>query len=123
VKRSRSVKLVLVSGLSAGALTACGPSAHAPSGQAGRFHANNDYVPGVGYYHAPYRAWFPLPYNHYDAQKHSYYYGGQWAPTPHQSITNISSPVLVASRTAGTTSGGVRRSGFGSTSRHYSTYS
>jgi len=30
--------------------------------------------------------------------------------------------VLVATRTAGTT-GGVRRSGFGSTSRHYSTYS
>ncbi|MCX7825953.1 MAG: hypothetical protein N2689_10395 [Verrucomicrobiae bacterium] len=123
MKRSRSVKLVLVSGLSAGALTACGPSAHAPSGRADGFHANNDYLPGMGYYHAPYRAWFPLPYNYYDRQKQSYYYGGQWAPTPHQSITNISSPMIVASRAAGPTTSGVRRSGFGSTSRYYSTYS
>lgn len=75
---------------------------------------------GVGYYHAPFRAWYPQPYNLRDPQTGRYFQGGQWLETPHSSITNISSPspeavqqvLAVLPRTD------TRRGGFGSTSHH-----
>ena len=36
---------------------------------ADRDYQNNDFTPGAGYYHAPYRSWFPFPFNHYDASR------------------------------------------------------
>jgi hypothetical protein len=81
---------------------------------------NNHYVPGVGYYHAPFQAWYALPYNHYDPVKAKYYYGGQWAAAPNESIINISSPKPEAVQQLADNRTDVRRSGFGSSSRHYS---
>ena len=79
MKRSRSIRLVLLGGLSAGALAGCGPDPPPPL-SADAVYTNNCYVPGVGYYHAPFRAWFSLPYNHFDPQTKRYFYGGQWSP-------------------------------------------
>lgn len=37
------------------------PEAPAAPLAADRDYPNNDFTPGVGYYHAPYRSWFPFP--------------------------------------------------------------
>lgn len=39
--------------------------------------ANNSFLPGVGYYHAPFHAWFPMPYNQFEPSR-GYYRGGSW---------------------------------------------
>lgn len=44
-----------------------------------RDYQNNEYVPTIGYYHAPYHNFFFYPWNHYDTS-HGYYRGGQWFP-------------------------------------------
>lgn len=44
-------------------------------------YANNDYIPGVGYYHAPYNGWYPHPYNYYDSNR-GYFAGGLWQALP-----------------------------------------
>jgi len=46
-------------------------------------YANNSFLPGAGYYHAPYQAWFPFPYNFHDPGR-GYFRGGQWFPTPEE---------------------------------------
>jgi hypothetical protein len=119
VKRSRSVKRVLLGGLSAGALTACA-AAQAPRVTTESYFTNDDHVPGAGYYHAPFRGFFPLPYNHYDANRKMYFYGGQWGPAPYRSIVNISAPTPDAARVAESVRTDIRRSGFGSTSGSHS---
>lgn len=48
---------------------------------ADRDYNNNDFTPGVGYYHAPYHAWYPYPYNHYDPAR-GYFAGGLWHTVP-----------------------------------------
>jgi hypothetical protein len=123
-KRSRSIRLVLVGGLSAGALGGCGPSAN-QGGTAGTgpVYTNNSYLPGVGYFHAPFRSWYAHPYNHFDPQTQRYFYGGQWGASPHRSITNLSEPTAEAARLAQAQRTDVQRSGFGSTARHYPVYS
>lgn len=92
MKRSRNIRLVLIGTLSAGALTGCGPQdiSKAPISPDAAY-TNNFYVQGVGYYHAPFRAWYQIPYNHFEPKSGKYFYGGQWGTSPHQSITNISS--------------------------------
>jgi hypothetical protein len=122
VKRSRSIRLVLIGGLSAGALTSCGPDQKGPISP-DAVYTNNYYVPGVGYYHAPFRAWYSLPYNHFDAQNQRYFYGGQWAVAPHQTITNLSSPTPDAARQAEAQRSDISRGGFGRTSHSYHTWS
>ena len=52
----------------------------APQVSSSQVYANNSFVPGAGYYHAPYQAWFPLPYNQHDAR--GWYRGGQWRQQP-----------------------------------------
>ena len=138
MKRSRTIQLILLGGFSAGALAV---SCAAAEGRisADNAYVNDHHVPGAGYYHAPYRAFFAQPYNFYDSQRRQYFHGGQWTDEPHRSIVNISEPTPEAalaaervrtvpaaaaatvSRAAG--SGYVHRSGFGSTSRHRSTFS
>ena len=61
-KRSKRIRLILLSGISAGALTGCLPEGKSPL-STDNGYANNYFVPGAGYYHAPFCAWFPLPYN------------------------------------------------------------
>ena len=109
---------MLIGGIAAGTLTSCGPST--PPVTANSVFTNNHYVPGVGYYHAPFRAWYALPYNHYDAKSSRYYQGGQWAPAPHESVVNMSSPTPQALQRIAAQRRDVPRSGFGGTShRHH----
>ena len=123
MKRSRSIRLLLLGGMSAGALTGCGPgtSQNPPISQE-NVYTNNYYVPGVGYYHAPFHAWYQLPYNHFDAQRHLYYYGGQWGEAPYQSIINISAPTPNAAGQAEAQRTDVVRGGFGGTSHGVGIY-
>lgn len=118
MKRSRSIRLILLGGLSAGAVAGCSPGSHVPV-SAEVAYTNNHYVPGVGYYHAPFRAWYSMPYNHFDPQTQRYFYGGQWGATPFQNITNLSEPRLDAARQAEAQRTDVPRGGFGSTSRSH----
>lgn len=115
MKRSRRIELVLLGGLSAGALGGCDLSSKARRAE-GQYYTNNHQVAGLGYYHAPYRSWHNLPYNHFDPQRRLYFHGGQWSATPHASITNISTPVAAAAPF-------VSRGGFGHSSRSRSVWS
>lgn len=116
----------MLGGISTGAFTACGPSGVSkPLLQADAVYGNDHHVTAVGYYHAPYRGWYPLPYNHYDPQRRQYFHGGQWTPQPHASIVNLSEPRADALQAAllllqqQSQSAAIRRSGFGSTSRSF----
>jgi hypothetical protein len=130
VKRSRTIRLLLLGGFSAGALAV---SSAAADGRisASNAYVNDHHVPGAGYYHAPYRAFFAQPYNFYDPQRKQYFHGGQWTDRPHRSIVNISEPTPEAALAAervrivpvSHSSGYIPRSGFGSTSRRRSIFS
>ncbi len=96
----------------------------------GNAFTNDHYLSYAGYYHAPYRAWFPHRYNHFDPQQQKYFHGGLWTEQPHQSITNISTPLPQAVNAAiaaqpkpppstSTSSTTTTRSGFGSTSHSW----
>ena len=52
----------------------------------------NDFeVPGVGFYHAPYHAWFPRKWNDYDPAQ-GYFHGGSWSPMAEISDVTRSKP-------------------------------
>jgi hypothetical protein len=116
MKRSQAIRLMLLGGLSAGALTGC---TEKPAVSAENVYTNNFYIPGAGYYHAPFRQWYPLPYNHFDAVQNLYFYGGQWGAQPFESITNISSPTSDAVRLAQNSRTDISRGGFGGYSGGY----
>lgn len=109
-KRSRSIRLILLGGLSSAAFTGCSQK---PSVSTQNYYTNNFYVPGAGYYHAPFRNWYPLPYNHFDTHSQRYFYGGQWGGQPFASITNISSPTSEAVASAQNARTDIQRGGFG----------
>lgn len=123
MKRSRNIRLVLIGGLSAAAVTGCGPGNgnRAPL-SAENVYTNNFYVPGVGYYHAPFRAWYSLPYNHFDPQTQRYFFGGQWSQTACQTITNISSPTAQVAQQAEALRTDIQRGGFGGSSGFYAVH-
>jgi hypothetical protein len=128
VKRSRSIKLVFAGGLSAGALAGCAPSAGGPPQvSTANAYTNDHFIPGAGYYHAPYRAWYPTRYNQYDARARLYYHGGRWDQLPQASIVNISQPTLEAVSRAEAVRTDVERyvsrGGWGGTSHGRSTWS
>jgi hypothetical protein len=143
VKRSSTIRLVLLGGISAGAMATSAdvaPPQRAPA----NVYVNDYHVQGAGYYHAPFQAFYGQPYNFYDPVKKLYFYGGQWGPEPHRSIVNISNPTpeaalvletiqrndaqrardaaiaAAAARRNSPTIIGVPRSGFGSTSHSFS---
>ena len=111
---------MLLGGLSAGALTAGAVAAQASRITTESYFTNDVHIPGAGYYHAPFRAFYSHPYNYYDGDRKLYFYGGQWGPAPHRSIVNISAPSPEAVRAAEAVRTDVRRSGFGSTSGSHS---
>ena len=117
MKRSHKISLVLLGGLSAGALTACAPGRREPPISAESYYPNDYYIAGAGYYHAPFHAFFPQHYNFYDPARQQYFYGGVWHPTPHESVINISTPTPQAASLAESAAAAIQRSGFGSTSR------
>lgn len=124
MKRSRSIRLVLIGGLSAGTLTSCNPGDGRQSPvSAENVYTNNHYLPGVGYYHAPFRAWYPLPYNHFDAATGRYFFGGQWDKQPWVSITNLSTPTAQIAQQAQAQRTDIPRGGFGSSSRTHHVWS
>lgn len=57
----------------------------------GNSYTNNHHVPGVGYYHAPFRNWFPFPFNQHDPGR-GYYYNGGWHGSPNTSGITSSMP-------------------------------
>lgn len=118
MKRSRSIRLVLLGSLSAGALAGCNQS-QSPAVRADSVYTNNYFVRGAGYYHAPFRAWYTYPYNYFDPQQQRYFFGGQWATAPHESITNISPPTMESVQSAQAQRTDIPRGGFGSTSRSH----
>ena len=126
MKRSKSVKRVLLGGLSAGALTACAVAAQSARVTTESYYTNDDHVPGAGYYHAPFRGFYSFPYNYYDSNRKQYFFGGQWAAAPYRSIVNISAPTPEAARAAESVRTDNRsstyfpRSGFGSSSGTHS---
>src|SRR4051794_37508854 len=79
MKRTQRIVLVL-SGAVASALVGCRDSDD-PRLSTDNTYTNNHYVPGAGYYHAPFRGWYPHPYNTYDPAR-GYYYGGSWNVYP-----------------------------------------
>lgn len=128
MKRSRHITLLLGGTLAGGVLTGCSPEPAPPAGLsseqsylastnlAGHTYTNNHYHPGLGYYHAPYHAWYPFPYNYYSAAR-GYYHGDRWTADPHQSEIKASQPTTTRPpprSASGASSSTVRRSGFGS---------
>jgi hypothetical protein len=127
VKRSVHITLLLLGGVSAGALTACAPEKKSPEQlriSPESVYTNDYYVEGVGYYHAPFRAFYARPYNVYDPTRGEYFFGGSWGKEPYRSVINISSPsVAVAMAAEAARDARVSRGGFGETSRSHSTWS
>lgn len=90
----------------------------------GQSYANNHYVPGAGYYHAGYHGFFPFRYNHYDAGRGSYFYGGGWHSSP-DTARNLTSSVPSRSAVASAnnqfhSTQASRRGGFGRTGGFFS---
>ena len=126
MKRSRQITLVLSGTLAGSMFSGCEPSWDdeanlGPTITAANTYTNNHYVHGAGYYHAPYRAWYPFPYNYYDPVR-GYYHGGQWAPRPNNNTVTASQPTVEAAKSAQTKQqptrsvSSTRRGGFGSSS-------
>ena len=111
MKRSQQIRLLFLGSLSAGAFTGCDSK---PNISVANVYTNDFYVPGAGYYHAPFRGWFIKPYNFYDPQNQLYFYGGQWGKTPFESITNASPPTSEAVSFAEAHRHDISRGGFGS---------
>lgn len=116
MKRSQSIRLVLL-GLSAGTLAGCTEGKPRISEQA--VYTNDYYVPGMGYYHAPFRNWFPYRYNYFDAKSQRYYYGGQWGSAPWLSVTNVSSPTAQTAVYVEANRTDISRGGFGGTGGYH----
>lgn len=120
LKKSRQVRLLFLGGIATGAVTGCGSgSSDEPRITPASVYVNDHHIPGAGYYHAPFHAFFPKPYNFYDASTHQYYHGGQWSLAPYQSVINVSAPTSDAALLAQRAREAVQRQGFGSTSRSY----
>ena len=114
-RRSKQVALVLLGtmGVVGGAVvwdawqrarvddnpTATQPDVPSTPIAADRDYQNNDFTPGVGYYHAPYRSWFPFPFNHYDASR-GYFGGGLWQAVPFAAGLLSSRPIPSAAASA-----------------------
>jgi hypothetical protein len=109
MKKSALVTLVLSSALVSG----CDDRSQYsnPGYAAGTNVTNNTYVPGLGYYHAPYHGWFEYPFNYY-RPGFGYYHGGLYSPKPYASAILSSTP-SIASTSDG--SGGGGGTHFGST--------
>lgn len=54
-------------------------------------YPDNHHVPGVGYYHAAYGRWYPLPWNEFRDGK-GFYYGGEWHGEPAPATTEMTLP-------------------------------
>lgn len=118
MKRTQHLRLLLLGGgIAAGANSACAPSARReePRITPESYYTNDYHIAGAGYYHAPFRAFFPYRFNHYDSATGRYYYGGRWERAPFESPVNISTPTPEAAAAAEAARPPVVRGGFGGT--------
>lgn len=98
MKKSEQIVLLLSGALAAGfglaAISDPNPSAGDWGGSAydneNQDQQNNSYMPGVGYYHSPFHAWYPVSFNTHDPNR-GYYYGGSWHAAPFAGIVPSSS--------------------------------
>lgn len=122
MKKSGLVTLVLSTALVSGCDDA--NQYGTPVYPAGAIITNNAYIPGMGYYHAPYHGWFEYPYNYY-RPGFGYYHGGTFTPQPFVSDIIASDPSIRPTYGGGAGTGGgrwgsppssssVSRGGFGS---------
>ena len=107
MKKSSVVVLVI-----SGALLAGCDSSDNSSWEPSQTYTNNHYAAGRGYYHAPYHAWYPFPYNYRDPSR-GYYHGGQYTSDPHVSSITQSQPTAVR-RSTTSSSSRISRGGFSS---------
>lgn len=121
MKKSRQIGLVLLGGASLGALPACAPAptVKEPVVTADSVYANDHFIPGVGYYHAPFRAFYQRSYNEYDPRTKQFYYAGAWHAAPHRSVINVSSPDAAAVQFAQRARVDIPRGGFGTYSNFH----
>ena len=105
-KRSGCVRLLLVGtvvGICGFAVYSCVKDDEVDDNEveyvrSGSSYTNNHYVPGVGYYHAPFHGWFSNRYNDHDPARGHFYNGG-WHSSPHTSnITNSTPDTAAVSR-------------------------
>ena len=120
MKRSEQIVLVL-SGAVASALAGCGrDSDELVKLSPDIVYTNNHYVPGAGYYHAPFHMWYPYPYNSFWPNR-GYYYGGTWNAYPDERRIAESKPSTYAVNKATvehkTHASTTRRGGFGTSTR------
>lgn len=124
MKKSMVVTLVISGAL----LTGCDSGTQTP-GTAGDYSqslTNNTFRTGYGYWHAPYRSWYPYPYNSYWPGR-GYYHGGLYTEQPYVSVITSSQPTVSGSSGGGSrnwfhstssgsshSSGSISRGGFGS---------
>jgi hypothetical protein len=90
VKRSTAVALVL----SGAILGGCSRRDEQPKSAAARDSqvvTNDTYIEGRGYYHAPFHAWYPFPYNFYSPGV-GYYRGGTYYAQPDLTIPKPTYP-------------------------------
>lgn len=67
------------------------PTAEGPARKESQVLTNDTYIPGRGYYHAPFFTFFPFPYNHYRPGA-GYYRGGQYHSYPDYSVLPPTKP-------------------------------
>ncbi len=115
MKKSSVVALVISGALFAG----CDSSDDsATSWEDSQTYTNNHYAAGRGYYHAPFHAWYPFPYNYHDPAR-GYFHGGTFRPDPHVSKITASQPAARSSTSrSSSSSSSVKRGGFSSS--HFS---
>ena len=116
-RMKRSAQVVLV--ISGALLNGCSEPAeewHTGSNlDSSQVLTNNTYVPGYGYYHAPYHSFYPHPYNLFIPGR-GYYHGGSYSQEPQRSGISASAPSGNAAR--GSSRGGFVRS----SSVHFGTH-
>ncbi len=98
--------------ISGALLSGCDSSEPSGSWEESKPYTNNHYAAGRGYYHAPYHAFYPFPYNFRDPAR-GYYHGGQYTAAPLVSGVTESRPLVRPTSSSG--SSHVRRGGFTST--------
>ena len=97
-RNQRAVILLFAGGLAAG-MPGCAPRQQQVTGQSwdqaaveeDKEYENNQYVPGLGYFHAFHRGFFPMPFNHHVANQ-GFYSGGSWFTAPQQASVTRSRP-------------------------------
>lgn len=77
-----------------------------PTVDANTTYPMNHFLPGAGYYHAPFHGWFPMPFNFHDPAR-GWFRGGQWRPTPQEDdAEKREEPRASGFRSSGGASGG-----------------